>query len=368
MAKIEKITAIPVRIPLRVPMKLASETIIHAENLIVRMTDSDGLEGWGEAASAPTMTGELLVGMVAAVERFIGPALVDAPLDDLQALQLKLDRSIRANSAAKAAVDVALHDLAGKREGRPVHCLLGQQRHKDMPVILMLSGQEPEALTGEILAKKNSGWSHFKLKVGAKPEADAELLRHLRKVSGPDIHLAADVNMAWDEESAIRFLNDVGEAGLAYLEQPLRDDDVTGMGHVAASSDIPICIDEAVHSVDDISKHQRHAAATGAGLKLIKLGGFRGTAEAERVARDNGWNTTYASKIAETSIGCAATLHAASLAKTVDWGVSLTTQYLTDDIVEQPIDLTTGRARISDTPGLGISVDEKQLGRYRIDQ
>jgi len=367
VAQIEKITAIPVSIPLREPIKLASETITHAENLVVRIIDSEGIEGWGEAASAPTMTGELLVGMVAAVQRFIGPALNGEPLNDILALQLKIDRSIRANSAAKAAVDIALYDLVGKRNGCPVHQLLGGGRHQVVPVILMLSGHETEELAGALLKAKGNGWSHFKLKVGSEPTSDGALLEHLRKVAGPDVHLAADANMAWDVAAATKFINSTKDIGLAYLEQPLSDDDVEGMARIAANASCPICIDEAVHSVEDITIHNRLNAAKGAGLKLIKLGGYREIARAEQTARKFGWNTTYASKIAETSIGAAAVLHAAALADTVDWGVSLTAQYLTDDLTLESINVSSGRAHVPNAPGLGICINQDKLDRYRID-
>ncbi|MCG8652871.1 MAG: hypothetical protein MI861_23730, partial [Pirellulales bacterium] len=130
MPHISSITAIPIAVPLRKPMKLASETITSAENLLVRVTESDGAEGWGEAASAPTMTGELLPGMVAAVERAIAPALIGLPSDDLGPANKALNGSIYGNPGAKAAVDIALHDLVGKRNACPVHELLGTATHR----------------------------------------------------------------------------------------------------------------------------------------------------------------------------------------------------------------------------------------------
>lgn len=367
MSRLEKITAYPIAVPLRTPMKLASESIEVAENLIVHIIDSDGVEGWGEAASAPTMTGETLPGMVAAVERFISPALLGQRVEDIEALGKILHRSIRANSGAKAAVDIALHDLVAKRGGVPVHMLLGAHGHRKIPVIRMISPAEPSVLAERVREATEAGYSHFKLKVGACVRNDATNVALVREVAGTASHLSADANMGWTVEEARDFLAHVADFGLAYLEQPVPDDDVEGMVKIADASSIPLCIDEALHSPEDVIVHARAKAATGVGIKLIKLAGYAGAVAVEKLARASGWNTTYASKIAETSIGGAATLHAAALATTVDWGVSITTQYLDGDVVTKPVAIKNGMAEVFLEPGLGVAIDRASLDRYRLD-
>jgi muconate cycloisomerase len=347
-------------------MKLASESINVAENLIVHIVDSDGVEGWGEAASAPTMTGETLPGMVAAVERFISPALLGQPVNDLEALGRILRRSIRANSGAKAAVDIALHDLIAKRKGVPVHMLFGKPLHQHVPAIRMISPAGPSTLAERIGEAAEAGYSHFKLKVGTGVRDDAANVAVMRDVAGAAGHLSADANMGWTVEEARDFLERIADFNLAYLEQPVLDDDVAGMAEIAATSQVPLCIDEALHSPADIIAHAHANAAAGVGVKLIKLGGYAATFEVERLAREAGWNTTYASKIAETSIGAAAILHAAALATTVDWGVSITTQYLDGDIAIEPITDGNGTAAVPAGPGLGVTVDRELLDRYRL--
>ena len=340
MPHITSITAIPVAIPLRTPMKLASEMITSAENLVVQVVDSDGAEGWGEAASAPTMTGELLPGMVAAVERSIAPALIGRPSDDLGPANKALHGSIYANPGAKAAVDIALHDLVGKRKTRPVHALLGAAAHRAFPAIRMIGPGKRESFVRDIEQARAAGFSHYKLKVGAKVRDDVDNANLLRRTIGPQCHLSADANMGWGVTDAIEFLDCVTELDVAYLEQPVAEDDLEGM---------------------------TSGAARGAGIKLIKLAGYSGAAEAERLCRAYEWNSTYASKIAETSVGAAAVLHAAALAETVDWGVSITNQYLADDLVQQPIQITKGVAKLPRADGLGVSIDMQKLNHYRLD-
>src|SRR5260370_38016220 len=97
MSTIIRVEPFGIGLPLRKPMRLASETIVVAENLFVRVTSSDGLVGWGEAASAPTMTGELLGGMVASVLRLVRPAMLGAPLCDLAPPDARTVRSLCAH-------------------------------------------------------------------------------------------------------------------------------------------------------------------------------------------------------------------------------------------------------------------------------
>jgi tripartite-type tricarboxylate transporter receptor subunit TctC len=101
-------------------MRLASEIITVAETLLVRVVDDTGREGWGEASVAPTMTGDLLPGMVAALVRFIGPAVCAAPVAGPEEARLRIARAIRGNSGAKAAAEIAMLDLFARAGGVPL--------------------------------------------------------------------------------------------------------------------------------------------------------------------------------------------------------------------------------------------------------
>src|SRR5688572_9118579 len=97
---------------------MANATVATADNLIVRITDTDGLVGWGEAASAPMMTGETPKSMLAAVA-FMREAIEGREVEDVARFGRDLDRLIYGNNGAKSAVEMAVYDLAGKRRGLP---------------------------------------------------------------------------------------------------------------------------------------------------------------------------------------------------------------------------------------------------------
>jgi muconate cycloisomerase len=359
------VEAWPLALPLVHPMRLASETIHTAETLLVRAVDAEGREGWGEASIAPTMTGELLPGMVSALRRFLAPALLAAPIASPAEAAHRLDRAIRGNTGAKAAAEIAVLDLLARRAGVPLAALLGEAQRGSVPAIRMVGEADPDATLAGVQAARAAGFSHVKLKLGmaATPEADAALIQRARAVLGPEAHLSGDVNMAWSRDAAHRFLAALPAGTLNYLEQPVADDDLVGMAALARLG-CPLCLDEGLHAVADIDRYAARHAAAGVGLKAIKLGGLLATLAADRRARAHGLQTTLACKIAETSVGAAATLHLAAVVTDVSWGVSVTQPYLAEDITAAPLPVTCGIAAVPPGPGHGVVPEAARLARF----
>ncbi len=359
------VEAWPLALPLVHPMRLASETIRTAETLLVRVIDKAGREGWGEASIAPTMTGELLPGMVAAVQRFLASALLAGPIGSPAEAAHRLDRAIRGNTGAKAAAEVAVLDLLALRAGVPLAALLGHPLRASVPAIRMVGEADPEATLAGVQAAREAGFGHVKLKLGmaATAAADVALVRQARALLGPAAHLSGDVNMAWSLEAAQGFLRALPPGTLDYLEQPVADDDLDGMALLAGLG-CPLCLDEGLHAAGDIDRYAARRAAAGFGLKAIKLGGLQATLAADRRARAHGLQTTLACKIAETSIGAAATLHLAAVVADVSWGVSVTQPYLAEDITAAPLPVLRGVAAVPPGPGHGVEPDPARLARF----
>ena len=118
---IRRVDAIPVALPLTTPVTMSGITIRTADNLLVRIEAADGTVGWGEAASAPTMTGDTLGGLVAAVRDHLAPLLVGQDAWERPALMRTLKRALVGNGGAHSAVEMALLDLAGRAPGNRAH-------------------------------------------------------------------------------------------------------------------------------------------------------------------------------------------------------------------------------------------------------
>src|ERR1700754_872641 len=125
---IRRVDAIPVALPLKVPMKMAGVTITKAQNLLVRIEAADGTVGWGEAASAPTMTGDTQGGLPAAVRDHLAPMLVGKDARDWAALRPALHRALAGNGGAHSAVELAVLDLTGRATGKRLIDLVARPR------------------------------------------------------------------------------------------------------------------------------------------------------------------------------------------------------------------------------------------------
>ena len=361
---IRRIDAIPVALPLKSPMKMAGITITKAENLLVRVESAGGMVGWGEAPSAPTMTGDTLGGLVAAVRDHLAPLLIakDANGDHRALLQ----RSLVGNSGAHSAIEMALLDLTGRAAGKRLIDLIARRLRQRVSPMWLLGNATVEADIAEAQAKRAEGFNFFKLKIGVKPIAEEIAAAHAIRKALPDAALCADANCGLTLAAARRYAERTRDAKLAFIEQPLPVGDVAGLKVLARAIKTPIGMDESIHSLSDIEAVKR-AGAKGVSLKLIKLGGFREAFAAGKLCRKLGLKINVAAKIAESSIGTAAAVHLACAVPNVDWGVSLTNLYLAEDIVKTPIALRDGAVTLPQGDGLGIEVDARAVARFRVD-
>jgi muconate cycloisomerase len=366
-ARIRDVQAIPLGLPLHKPMLMAGLRVARAETLYVRIEDSDGVVGWGEAAAAPTMTGETLVGMAAAVRNHLGPALLGRPLHPRGALTSLLAAAIYGNAGARSAVETALLDLVARRLGVPLHELLGGARRDAMEPLWLVGTASAEGDVADAVARVAEGYRFLKLKLGVKSvEEEERAMAGLRRALGDDVRLAADANMGLSLPDARRLAEAGREAGYLFLEQPLRHDDLRGMAAVAATG-LPISADEGVHGIADLEAHAALGAAQGAALKSIKLGGPSAVLEAASACHRLGFSVNLSAKVAESSLGAAALLHLAACLPDLAWGVSPTQAYLAEDPVKHPIGMRGGQLALPSGPGLGVSVEESRLGRFRLD-
>src|SRR5262249_54132508 len=121
------------------PVIMAGEEVRRADNVLVRIETEDGTVGWGEAASAPVMTGEALESIVAAIN-YLSVALDGREPDDIDGARAAMDGRMYANHGAKAAIEIALHDLTGRAKQKPVHALLGEKNRSRMPLLGVIGG------------------------------------------------------------------------------------------------------------------------------------------------------------------------------------------------------------------------------------
>jgi muconate cycloisomerase len=364
--KIKSIEPIAISLPMKKAVTMAAETVTRADNVLVRVESEKGFLGWGEAASAPTMTGETVAGMMAAIAQMT-PGLLDRAADDFAGASAAMDARMYGNTGAKAAIEIALHDLVARAAGQPLCALFGGKVRSRMPVLAVIGSTDAAADLREARERFAAGYRAFKIKVGiAAPEADGARTRavcQMLKASGEGCLVSADANQGFRVEEAVRFTAAVGDVGLDFFEQPVRAHDLLGMARVAAATPIPIGADEGIHSLDDIERHHERKAAAGVSLKAIKLGGLRALFDACRLCDRLGMKVNISCKTGESSVASAAALHLASVAPDLAWGLTLTNSGLAEDVTAMPLRIARGHVEVPDRPGLGIDVDERSVRR-----
>jgi L-alanine-DL-glutamate epimerase-like enolase superfamily enzyme len=364
--QIKTIEPIAVSLPMRKPVIMAGEEIRRADNVLVRIETDNGLVGWGEAGSAPMHTGETIESMVAAIQH-LSPHLLGRDALDIAGARAAMDGRMYGNYGAKAAIEIGLHDLAGRAAGKPVHALLGGKKRSRVPLLGVIGVGDLDGDLRDAEKKKADGVTAYKIKVGIDtPENDAARTRAICKALGPGLLISADANQGYSKEQALQYVRAVEGAGLDFFEQPVEAHDLAGMTAVQAATKIAIGADEGIHSLDDIARHHERKAARGVSLKAIKLGGTIAVVEAAILCDRLGMSVNISCKTGESSVACAAALHIAAVIPAIGWALTLTHIGLAEDVTGHPIRTERGHVDILERPGLGIDVDDDRVRRHRV--
>jgi muconate cycloisomerase len=272
------------------------------------------------------------------------------------------------NNAAKAAIEMALHDLVGRATNRPAYALLGDKCRSRIALLGVISNGELAADLRDAEKKKGEGFQAFKIKVGIdKPLIDGERTRQVCRLLGPGLLICSDANQGWSTAEALQYAGAIAGSGLDFFEQPVHADDIAGMAAVAAAAEFAIGADVSIHSLEDIRRHHERKAARGVSLKTIKLGGMRSVMAAGLLCEQLGMAVNVSCKTGESSLAGAAGLHIAAALPQMSWGLTLSHEGLADDVTARPIRVERGHVEVSNRPGLGIDVDEDRVRRYRRD-
>ncbi len=365
--KIVRVEPIPVALPLKKAVVMAGERIERAFNLLVRVEAENGLVGWGEAASAPLMTGDVLEGMVSAVERHLAPLLTGQDALRRAELAKRCGNALLHNTGAKCAVEIAVNDLVGQYLGVSLADMFGGPRREELQPMYLLGNKTVDEDIAEAQQKIAEGWTFFKLKIGIKNAAEeARAAVEVRRCLGANIALCADANMGLNFADARLFAERAREANLLFMEQPLHSDDIDGMTALARVSPIPLNGDESIGSVASILALHRSGAIQGANIKTIKMGGVGATVDAMSICGVLGLNINLAGKVAESSIAAATIVQLGCLAPNLNWGLNITQHYLAEDVTDTPLPITRGAVQRPRGPGLGIIVSEARVKRFRV--
>jgi muconate cycloisomerase len=385
MSRISAIDTFHVALPTRREHKWAGLTEAIGGYVLVRVTDDSGQVGWGEAPVLKDWGGdwgryygESPGTTFSVIDAYLRPAIVQTELGDFADLHNRMDRAIKGFPYAKAALDIAAYDLAGRAMGISAALLLGGWSRRAVPVthsIGLISHAEAEA---EVVRVAAEGIRTIKIKVGVEPDRDVEMVRRIREAVGPAIKLCIDANQGYaSPREAIRTVRRMERFDLLYVEQPVQG--IDGLAEVARAIDIPVMADESAWTARDALEIAERRAVEIVSIYTTKPGGLFRALEVAAVCRAAGIRCNVNGSV-ETGVGNRANLifAAAVPAVTLSCVVPISTPaehlgpdqvggiYYRDDLVTEPFQAEAGSVAVPDGPGLGWKVDEAKIERYRL--
>jgi muconate/chloromuconate cycloisomerase len=354
-------------IPVRRPHHMSFTTLEAVNFVFVRLETREGHVGWGEAAclGGPTWSEESAESIAATIEHHIAPWLRGRDATRIESLRGEMARRVQGNPFARAAVEMAAWDLAGRALGVPVTRLLGGRVRDAVPLSWSLAVTDPDAEAAEARELTARGHRIFKIKTAAHPVAhDVARIERIRAAVGPGVGLRVDANQGWDRPTALRAIRAMEPFALDFVEQPVPRWDLEGLADIGRRVAVPIMADESCFTPHDALALARLGGVSILGLKVTKSAGILGTLAIARIAEAAGLGG-YVGCMIETSLGTAAYLAVAVTAPVVTWGCELFGPLLlAGDVTRWPVTYRDGAIQALDGPGLGVEVDETALKEW----
>ncbi len=367
---IERAEVIPYALPFRRPYVTAKGRLDRREMVLLRVTSADGPVGLGEAVPLSLRGGAGLAAVVAELRSWseiaIGHA-VPALTPNGEADTAEGDLRVGAgqphpglSAPAGCAIETAVHDLAARTAGVPLHELLTPGRAaRPVPCNATLTTDSPAGLLRQAEEWASDGFSVFKLKLGS--DGDLGQVEAIRSGIGPDAVIRLDANGSWGLELAVQRLAGLEPLGIELAEQPVAD--LETMAELRRRTSIPLVADESVTDRREAERARRLEACDAATVKLSKIGGLD--------VGLGGYLPTYLSSALDGPVGIAAAAHAAqSLDRDGEWSTVshglATARLFAETIAAVECTFDGPDLCLPAGPGLGVVIDEDSLQAHRL--
>lgn len=335
-----------------------------AEVVILRLTSEEGVEGWGEASPWAPFTGSAEA-TLAALDRYIRPLILDQPLADRARLMHQANRAVAHATEAKAALETALLDLAGRQGGLPVHALLGGKCRDRIPLSVSIANPNWDEDQDLLQRLFSDGVRLVKLKAGVGPAAfDTMRMEYIRS-QFPDLGLRVDYNQGLEPDAAEARVLEAAQFQPDFIEQPVRAHLTDLMARLRDRCPVPLLADESVFGPEDAIGAA--GFADGVSIKIMKAGGLIRAQTVARIAAAQGL-MAYGGDMFETGLAHLAGTHMIAATPEITLGCEFyqASYYLREDILATPFQVEDGQVVVPDGPGLGAVPDAAQLDRFAI--
>ncbi|MDE3113597.1 MAG: dipeptide epimerase [Chloroflexota bacterium] len=324
----------------------------QSDGFLIRLVTDGQHEGIGYTTAVPHL--DAPASRVLEDLRCLSRALAGASVPDVAELDL-----LPGCHQAKAGIDIALHDLAARERGVPLHRVLGAKVRDEVPLLRILALKAPEQVARIAAGLVAEGYRYLKIKLDGDLETDVARVRAVREAVGPSVHLTVDANQSYAAEGAIRAGERMQKDGIELFEQPVRIDDVDGLAAVSRALEVPVEADESAQSPDDIRRLIDRGAVDSVSLKLPKLGGLAKAKAAAEQCAAAGVRCRVGATVGSRLVA-AAGLHFAAVTPNISYACELAEFARLQDDPAEGLEPERGILRVPEGVGLGVRLRETQ--------
>jgi L-alanine-DL-glutamate epimerase-like enolase superfamily enzyme len=328
---------------------------------VVRVITEAGVDGFGEVCPLGPAYLPAHAGGAGAALREIAPNVIGLDASNHAALAAAMDRALMGHAYAKSALDTACWDVLGKSLGLPVCALLGGRLQEKFPLYFAVPLGPVEAMAEYVQARRSEGIHRFQLKVGADPHEDVERTRRVVEETGPEDLIVADANGGWRLQDAV-----VAARGLEHLERVFFEQPCPTLEEcliVRERTTLPMVLDESIVDVGTLLRAYHAKAMEAVNLKISKVGGLTRAAMMRDLAQELGLCLTIEDTWGGDLVTAAVAHLAASTSEAALFTVSFMNDWTNEHLAGHEPRSVNGFGAAPKGPGLGISVDLKQLGQ-----
>jgi L-alanine-DL-glutamate epimerase-like enolase superfamily enzyme len=361
MARITRVEALMVDLVPKVRRTDAIQSFVSQETPIVRITDADGAVGTGYSYTIGTGGPSIM----ALLRHTLAPALIGREAGDIEAIWRELLFLTHATSVgaitalAQAAIDTALWDLKCRKAGQPLHRMAGGAQSK-LPLYTTEGGWlhlETAELVEDALRAKAAGFGGSKIKIG-RPHVSEDVARltAVREAVGPAFEIMTDANQRFTVDEAIRRARCLTPLDIAWLEEPLPADDLSGHQRLSESTTLPVAVGESLYSPQHFREYLQRGACSIVQVDVARIGGITPWLKVAHLAET--FNVPVCPHFLmelHVSLACAV-----PNARWIEYIPQL------DSLTTAPMRIEDGHAIPSDDPGLGIAWDDAAIARATV--
>lgn len=354
LMNITEIQIAQLTIPLIRPFITAVRRTECVEDVVVIIKTDSGNLGYGSAASTPAITGDSTETIISAIKSILAPQLIGRSISELNLLLQMNQQAILGNTSAKAAIDIALHDLFAQSCGLPLYKLLGGNTNS-INSCITISVKEVDAMVHDAIDLVNQGHQTIKIKLGLNPIEDIRRVHAIRQAVGDSITLLVDANQGWSYEDAIKVIDSLKQQHLniPLIEQPINAQDLVRLKTLSEQVDCLIIADEACFSPEDTLNIAKMNACDGINIKLMKSGGIENAQAIYTIAKTAQMKIMVGCML-ESPIGVAAITSFALSKPDISYADLDPIYLIRDNYIVGGAQRRGNKIILSDKPGLGI--------------